>query len=134
MTWPRYLPPAEGQAPSESLAPDTFSQGELRILARVATVVLVVGALLIGYAVVRYFHVMTFDDYRAGYAVGAVWKHDGEKRDCYTAMETLYGDSSWVDRKPGWGEFVVGCEDGLSGVPPAAWYEMRSHLLPAVTD
>ncbi|MFL6070975.1 MAG: hypothetical protein ACJ72Y_06800 [Actinomycetes bacterium] len=131
MTWPRYLPPAEGQAPSSRLVPDTFSQGELGVLAKGAMAIFVVGVLLIGYGAVRYFRVMALDDYRAGYAVGAMWKHDGEKRDCRGAMETLYGGSSWSDRKAGWGEFVVGCEDGLTGLPSASWYQLRGRVVPA---
>ncbi|MFL6289115.1 MAG: hypothetical protein ACJ73L_12030 [Actinomycetes bacterium] len=131
MSWPRYLPPAEGQAPSSRLVPDTFSQGELGVLAKGAMVIFLVGVLLIGYGAVRYFRVMALDDYRAGYAVGAMWKHDGEKRDCRGAMETLYGGSSWSDRKAGWGEFVVGCEDGLTGLPSASWYQLRGRVVPA---
>ena len=96
--------------------------------------VLVVGALLVGYAAVQYFRVTALDDYRAGYSVGALWKHDGEKHDCRVAMETLYGGSNWTDRKSGWGEFVVGCEDGLTGVPSASWYQLRNHLFPDVGD
>jgi hypothetical protein len=131
MSWARYLPPLEKHAPSEHESLGALSRGELLILAKIALAVMVVGVLLAGYAAVRYYRLLVFDDYRAGYAVGALWKGDGVQHDCRVAMETLYGGSNWTDRKSGWGEFVLGCEDGRAGVPSASWYQLRSRFFPA---
>ena len=45
-------------------------------------------------------------------------------------MERLYGaPTAWATRDtPGWGQFLVGCEDGIRGLEGVAWYGLRDRL------
>lgn len=131
MLWARYLPTsAPGEGSSGPVSPTPLNEG-IGIPGRVAVVVLIIGLLLAGYAGMRYFRLQAIDDYRTGYAVGTLSGQDGERgTDCLLAMERLYAGegSGWTGRQPGWGEFVVGCEDAVRGEPAAAWYQLRDRL------
>jgi hypothetical protein len=122
------MPPRGTVGESDPAEPDTFDNGDLMVLAKVSIVILAIGAVLAGYAGYRHFRLASLDDYRDGYAVGATWRDNGVHGDCLTTMESRYGGGSWTDRSDGWGEFMVGCQDGLAGEQEAAWYQLRDRL------
>jgi len=129
MLWAQYIPPALEESssarPVESLPWDREERQTVALLLLIG--LLVVGALA-GVFVWKNYRLSGLDDYRAGYAVGTVWRHDGMRdRDCTIAVEPLYG-GGWPNGEPGWGEFLAGCRDGQTGESPAAWYQLRERM------
>ena len=126
MTWAKDLPLATSELVSFPRPSESWSAWKRR-LAVGAIVVLVIVTVLFGAS--RYFRLDALDDYRTGYALGSVWNQSGEQVDkCRSAAETLYGDTSSSRAEPGWGEFLVGCADGIGGEQPVAWHGLRDRL------
>ena len=128
MPFARYLPPRGALGETDAAEPVILDNRDLMVLAKISIVVLVVGALLAGYAGYRYFRLSSLDDYRDGYAIGSNWRDNPGQGDCLTTMESRYGGGSWTARSDGWGEFMVGCQDGFAGEQEAAWYQLRDRL------
>jgi len=127
MTWARNLPPVHAEFVSFPLPVETWSPWKRRL---VVTVIAMLAVVAVALGVSGYFRLGALDDYRTGYAIGSVFQQDGERVDkCQVAMERLYnGDSSWAQRTSGWGEFLVGCEDGVRGEPAVAWHGLRERF------
>jgi len=78
------------------------------------------------------------DDYRNGYAIGAEWRVEDIKGDCQVPANRLYpgtsgrGLTGTRSAPLSFDEhryaFMVGCSDGLSGVPEAGW-NLHSRLV-----
>jgi hypothetical protein len=127
MIWAQNLPMARPEVVGSPSDGESWSPWKRRL---VVTVIVVLTLVAVLFGASRYFRLGALDDYRTGYALGSVWKADSESvGKCQNAMYRLYDDrSSMTPREPGWGEFRVGCEDGLSGEPPISWYGLRERL------
>ena len=113
--------------------PEPFSNRQRIALATTLVITLLLVTLGVGFLINKYFRLSAIDDYRAGYAQGVEWRESGGAKvyDCHSAMESRYGPPTGFAQRAsdGWGEFRVGCEDGLRGEQPAAWYEVRERFL-----
>jgi hypothetical protein len=117
--------------------PSTGPHEPLTTRERVVVAMTLVGVLLlltlgVGYLAEKYFRLSALDDYRAGYAKGVEWREGGGAKvyHCEAAMASRYGPPTGFAQRAsdGWGEFRVGCEDGLRGEPAAAWYQVRERF------
>ena len=128
MFWAHSLPPATPEGVPPPYSGEAPRPGKGAVAVRVIVVVLVLAAVAMGAS--RYLRLTALDDYRMGFALGSVWRDDGERADkCFTAVDRLYGQTpAGVWDAPGSGEFIVGCEDGFRGEPPVAWYGLRDRL------
>ena len=102
------------------------------ILATTLVVILVLLSLGVGVLVNKYFRLSALDDYRAGYAQGVEWRESGGAKvyQCESAMASRYGPPTAFAQRAtdGWGEFRVGCENGLRGEPPVSWLGLRERM------
>ncbi len=121
--------PANGEVVPFPSLPEPLAPGQRVRLAAAIIAVLLVAVLGVGLLAYQYFGLSTLDDYRSGYDVGLQWREGGANlQQCEVAMGALYGRQVWIDRQPGWGEFLVGCHDAASGEPAAPWYGVRQRL------
>ena len=109
-----------------------MSARQRMFLAMTVLIALLLLTLVAGLLANKYFRLSALDDYRAGYAQGVEWREAGgaEVYDCHSAMESRYGQPTGFAQRAsdGWGEFRVGCEDGMAGESAAAWYELRERM------
>ena len=101
----------------------------IEVVTIIVTLVLVTAAIALG--VSKYFRLTALDDYRTGYSVGSVLSEDGKGGEaCRGAMDVLYRHDppDAPERSAGWGEFLMGCEDGVRGEPAVSWHGLRDRL------
>ena len=127
MIWAQNLPMARPEVVGFPSQGESWSPWKRRL---VVTVIVGLTLVAVFLGASRYFRLGALDDYRTGYAIGSVLQQGGERADqCQFAMAQLYGgDSSWTQRTSGWGEFLVGCEDGVRGEPAVAWHGLRDRM------
>jgi len=132
--WAQHMTPAKSDVvPFPVTWPrEPLSTRQRIILATTVVVVLVLLTLGVAFLVDKYFRLSALDDYRAGYAQGVEWRESGGAKayHCFSAMESRYGPPTAFAQRAadGWGEFVVGCEDGLRGEQSVSWYGLRERV------
>jgi hypothetical protein len=124
--WAQYMLP--GDQRSVTIWPYPMSRRGQFVSAALTVVAALLFVAFAGYAASRYFHLSGWDDYRAGFSAGAAWRAEGGHGSCFNHMTARYGDVSWPDRAPGWGEFLSGCQDGRLGRESASWYNFASRF------
>jgi hypothetical protein len=124
----KYVPADPGAAEASAIE-EPLTRRQRVVVAATILVVLVLVAPVVGFLANKIFGLSALDDYHNGYDIGLQWRESGaDLHQCDVAMGARYGREVWVDREPGWGEFLAGCEDAASGKPAAWWFQVQGRV------
>jgi hypothetical protein len=124
----KFLPSSGEVIPFPSVQQPLTPRQRLHLAAAIVVVFIVVTP-VVGFLANTIFGLSALDDYQNGYDIGLQWRESGaDLNQCEAAMGARYGREVWVDREPGWGEFLAGCQDAASGEPAAWWFQVQGRV------